>query len=101
MKTLLLIVTVLSGGGPPAVARHPMRLGDATVTVTRGAPAQMVAESANGQLSVRLRPGLYTVVAALNDEPLRPPNFCEATAINVPRRHRPRTRRLTLYCSIK
>lgn len=61
MILLLLIVTVLGGGGPASAP--PSRLSDATVTVYRGAPARMVARSSNGQLSVRLRPGLYTVVA--------------------------------------
>lgn len=99
MKLLVLMVTVLGIGGPPA--EPPSRLLNATVAVTRGAPARTVAESADGRLSVRLRPGLYTVVATLDEGPLRSPRFCEATAINVQRQHQARIRRLTLDCSIK
>lgn len=100
MKLLLLIVTVIGFGPPHGSTRTPSELSDATVTVTRGTPAQKVAESTDGQLSVRLRPGLYTVVALLNDEPGAPPRFCEATAINVQRQHQS-VRRLKLECSIK
>lgn len=97
MKTLLLIITVLGIGGPHGAPPSSL---NAMVTVTRGTPARTVAESSNGRLSAQLRPGLYTVVALLDAEPLGPPRFCEATAINVHRQH-PRIRRLTLYCSIK
>src|ERR1700729_4287138 len=98
MKTLLLIITVLTAGGPHG---QTSRLPNATVTVTRGTPSHLIAQAAKGQLSVRLQPGLYTVTAALRDEPLRPPNFCEAAGIHVRRKPQTPTRRLTLYCSVK
>jgi hypothetical protein len=99
VKPLLLIVTVIGAGGPRAAL--PARLPNATVAVTRGAPARTLAEASNGELSVHLRPGLYTLVATLKSEPLGPPRFCEATAINVQRQRHARTRRLTLYCPTK
>jgi hypothetical protein len=99
VKPLLLIVTVLGVGGPSATV--PARLPNATVAVTHGAPAQTLSETSNGELSVRLRPGLYTVVAMLKSEAVGSPRFCEATAISVRRQPRARTRRLTLYCPTK
>jgi len=68
--------------------------------VTRGVPAERVAESTNGQIDVRLARGLYTVAALLRDEPGRPARFCEAAAIDVVRRE-PRVEHMTLRCSIK
>jgi hypothetical protein len=99
MKALLLIVTVLSSGGPPAAGSLPLT--GARVIITRGTSRDRVAEAADGRLSVRLRPGVYAVVALLQDEPLRPPNFCEAAAIAVPRKPQTKPLRLKLYCSIK
>lgn len=99
MKSVLLIVTILGIGGPHGA--RPARLSDATVLVTRGAPAQTVATSTNGRLKVRLRPGLYTVVALLLDEPLRPPRFCEATALKVKQAQRARVEQLALACGVK
>jgi hypothetical protein len=99
MKALLLIVTVLSSGGPPTAG--PLPATGATVIVTRGTSGDRVAEATDGRLSVRLRPGVYAVVALLQDEPLRPANFCQAAAISVPRKPQAKPRQLKLYCSIK
>lgn len=95
---LLLVVTVLGVGGPHSAT--PSMLSNAHVVVTRGAPAHTVATSSSGRLQARLRPGLYSVVALLEDEPLGPPRFCEATAVSVQLRQTG-TRRLKLRCSIK
>jgi hypothetical protein len=96
---LLLIITVLGVGGPRS--HQPSRLGNATVAVRRVAPSRAVAASANGKLEVRLGPGLYTLVAMLNDEPGARPAFCEATAVAVPRTRGRATRHISMYCSIK
>jgi len=93
----ILVITVLGVGGPPAASPSP--LGDAAVIVTRGTPAQTVAASTDGRLTVRLRPGLYAVVASLLGQPEQ--RFCEAAAIQIHRERRVTVRHLTLRCSIK
>ena len=111
MKHLLalLIVTVLTGGGP-ALAK-PSRLEDGVVTVTNSPqcgvvtgyvcnppPSSVIASSRSGKVKVRVRPGVYFVSAALLPPDVTPGQTCEEKPVRV---RRGRTTRVYLYCSIK
>ena len=101
MILLLLIVTVLGGGGPgvgAAVEIVGKRLSRSRCIAARR-PEWSRDRSETEQLRVRLRPGLYTVVATLYDQPPRP-DFCEAAAIDVQRERDARTKRLSMSCSV-
>jgi hypothetical protein len=91
----LLTITVLGIGGPPNV--QPTRLANATIALSRH--GRRLATSETGQLKARVKPGTYTAVAFLRDEPGKPPNFCEAKSVPV-KRWRGRMS-VTLRCSIK
>ncbi len=95
MKLILLIVTVLGVGGPPGLRlENSDVLPNATITVVH--KGKTVADSTGGELSVKLKPGIYSVIAKLADEAGKPPNLCETTTIDLKRT----TKRLKMECSI-
>jgi hypothetical protein len=99
MKLILLIVTVLGVGGPPGIPGLPKQppdaLRNATITVIH--KGKTVAQSTDGQLSIKLKPGAYSVIARLADEPGKPPSFCQASKIDLRRT----PRHLKMGCSIE
>ncbi len=89
----LLTATVFAVGGPrPHHPQPPSIFGNATIRVFDKTNRQ-VAESAFGNLAVRVPQGFYRVVASLQDKP------CGQTVVFIGKRTR--RARTTFVCSIK
>lgn len=86
----LLAITVIAIGGPPGTKPHELASGN--ISVARGSTV-MATTSAVGNLSLRLRPGTYTLAASLAGRS-RP---CEVKSVKL--EHRARS--IKLYCQIK
>lgn len=104
----VLIVTVLSSGGPHTA--KPIVLRDATISVLSvphcavppgqsciGRAPKKVATSQTGRLMAHLRPGSYRVTVALLPPAVSPGRACGTKSVRVRAGH---TMRLKLYCSI-
>lgn len=92
----LLIVTVLSSGGPPHAGPSPLT--DATVRVRQA--GSLLAVSNVGNVELRLRPGTYEVDAALLPPVVGREQRCESRQVRLPARRGARVS-VTLSCSIK
>jgi hypothetical protein len=86
----LLVVTMLTTGGPHYVGH--LKITDGDIRVQQGPIT--IATSHSGTLKKRVRPGKYTVVAYWK----RIHRKCEATTVTVKRRG---TTHVTLYCDIR
>jgi hypothetical protein len=86
MLKILLIVTVLGGGGPVDQSNRPIK--NAAIRVTHD--GKLVGRSQTGSLRLRVRPGVYNTTAALERN-------CESKRVSARRG----TVKVTLYCSIK
>jgi len=88
---VLLVVTMLTTGGPHYVGH--LKITDGDIRVQQG--PIVIATSRSGRLQKRVRPGRYTVVAYWK----RISRTCETTTVTVKRRRTPQ--HVTLYCAIR
>jgi hypothetical protein len=92
---VLLIVTVLGGGGPSNFP--PSRLVDTTIVLRQN--SQTVATSYNGRLEKRLARGTYQLESFGRFHPEGgEPETCESRTVHITRKSGRRS--VSLYCSI-
>ena len=90
-----LIVAVMAAGGPAHAG--PVRLTDATVTVSHG--GVRLASSDDGEIRARLAPGTYEVQAWLGPPHVNIARKCQSRQVRITRTTV--RMRLTLTCSVK
>ncbi len=95
----LLVVTVISAGGPHS--RRPQPLAGTVVRITdkRGARHRVktVRTGKDGRVSLRLTPGVYDIGAVLTEPKTTPSMQCETKVVRIAGR----ARRVSLSCSIR
>jgi len=88
----LLIVTVLTSGGPRG--SKPQQLGDGVIQVSRN--GKVIASARSGRLMRYLKPAVYRVSGS--SARVMQGRTCEVKSVRL---HRGHTTRLNVYCSIK